>query len=375
LTQDVAVEPSGRAEPSSSAICALHHELEADRPRGPMSSLLSPHARARAIERGIAGLYRRYTQHSQQRRNWHADTCTDWRLVRSDHAEAVHTIVEGFFGVEQYTPDYVTQLVSITRKSYGRSQWQVRWGAEEERHADLWRNAVLAFRRRDEQWVDDYTDALRMKEWRLPWESPLHMVFYQVIQERATQVSYVNLGLAVTGELARLPTSPDAALARACRLIATDEAAHYHFFVEVSRLLLYYDPANALDAFVDVLRMFTMPARDIMPGYDTFGQVLHDAGVFSKRIHYSDVVQIVLDSLSLPALRALEAGVRRAREVPTIESDRRTTAFLDTLDHASLETKVRLLFKRTQAHLERAGLSHLVNYDWQPAWLAEELPR
>jgi acyl-[acyl-carrier-protein] desaturase len=333
---------------------------------------MSTFARARAIERGIVGLYRWYTEHSQRRRNWHADTCTDWRAVRRDHPAPIHTIVEGFFAVEQYTPDYVLPLLNLIRRSYGRSQWHIHWGAEEARHADLWRNAVLAFRRRDERWIEEYTETLRTREWRLPWESPMHMVFYQVIQERATQVSYVNLGLAVAGRSDRLQAPADAALTQACRLITVDEAAHYHFFVEVARLLLYYDPARAVDAFADVLRLFTMPARDLVPGYDVFGKVLQETGVFGRTVHYRDVVQIVLNTLSLPALRALETGVRRARELPATDGDRRTAAYLDTLDMPTLERRVRTLFARTHAHLERSGLAEVVECQWQPAWPACE---
>jgi acyl-[acyl-carrier-protein] desaturase len=70
--------------------------------------------------------------------------------------------------VSAYTPDYILPLLNLIRRSYGRAQWHVRWGAEEERHADLWRNAVLSFGKRDEKWIDEYTVALRAKEWRLP---------------------------------------------------------------------------------------------------------------------------------------------------------------------------------------------------------------
>ena len=141
-------------------------------------------------------------------------------------------------------------------------------------------------------------------------------MFYQVIQERATQVSYLNLGLALDGKLPRLQTPRDNALTAVSRLIAVDEAAHYAFFGEVARLFLYDEPEASLEALVDVLRHFTMPARNIIPGYDAFGRALHDAGVFGRTIHYRDVIRVVLDTLSAPAVRELEAGVRSAREIP-----------------------------------------------------------
>jgi acyl-[acyl-carrier-protein] desaturase len=355
----------------STTMTELRRELDADRPRH-ARALLSPEARARAIERGILGLYRWYGEISQRRRNWHADTCIDWRRVRRDHSDAISTIIEGFFAVEQYTPDYVAPLLRLIRESYGRSQWHIRWGAEEVRHADLWRNCVAALGRRDQRWLDDYASDLRRHEWPLPWDSPRHIVFYQVIQERATQVSYLNLGLAVGGKQPRLQTPPDDALATACRIIAVDEAAHYHFFVEVARLLLYYEPEASLEALVDVLRHFTMPGRHIIPGYDVFGRVLHDSGVFGRTIHYRDVVRVILDTLSAPALRELEAGVRQAREIPGTDGSRRTAAYLDTLNQAEIETKVSQLFRRNAAHLERTGLARPFDAGWERAWTTDE---
>ena len=242
--------------------------------------------------------------------------------------------------MEQFTPDYVGPLLGLIRESYGRSQWHLYWASEEVRHADLWRNALVALGRRDQRWMEEYARELRRQEWAIPWDSPRHIVFYQVIQERATQVSYFNLGLSLAGKLPRFQTPHDQALAAACQVIAVDEAAHYAFFVEVARLLLYYEPEQSMEALVDVLRHFTMPARNVIPNYDEFGRVLHDAGVFGRTIHYRDVVRVVLDTLSAPALRELEAGVRRAREIPCTDGARRTAAFLDTLNQPDVERKV-----------------------------------
>jgi acyl-[acyl-carrier-protein] desaturase len=345
----------------------LRNELASERPRH-ARALLSPDARARAIERGLLALFRWYSEHSQRCRVWHADTCIDWRAVRRDHNPSVAAIVEGFFAVEQYTPDYVAPLLGRIRESYGRSQWHVCWGSEEARHADLWRNAVVALGRRDERWIEEYTSELRRHTWALPWDDTRHMLFYQVVQERATQVSYLNLGLALSGRLPRLQTGTDDALAKACRLIAVDEAAHYAFFVEMARLFLYYEPEASVEALVDVVRHFAMPARDIIPGYDEFGRVLHEAGVFGRSIHYRDVVRVALSTLSAPAVKELEDGVRRAREIPLTDGTRRTAAFLDTLNQRDVQRKVEHLFHRGQEHLGRAGLDGLFTSRFETAW-------
>ena len=92
---------AGGVSDGSQQPVVLRHELDADRPRY-ARALMSAEARARAIERGILGLYRWFSEQSQRRRNWHADTCVDWRAVRRDHNDAVATIIEGFFAVERY---------------------------------------------------------------------------------------------------------------------------------------------------------------------------------------------------------------------------------------------------------------------------------
>jgi len=121
-----------------------------------------------------------------------------------------------------------------------------------------------------------------------------------------------------------------------------------------------------------VLRHFTMPARNLIPDYDTFGRVLHDAGVFGRTIHYRDVVRVVLDTLSAPALKDLEAGVRSAREIPCSDGARRTAAFLDTLNQPEIERKVSQLFRRNESHLVRSGLDRLFAAPWERAWTFDE---
>jgi len=129
---------------------------------------------------------------------------------------------------------------------------------------------------------------------------------------------------------------------------------------------------SALEALVDVLRHFTMPARDVIPNYDTFGRVLHDSGVFGRTIHYRDVVRVALDALSAPALRELEAGVRSAREIPCTDGARRTAAFLDTLNQPAIEHKVSQLFRRNESHLVRSGLDRPFDTQWERAWTFNE---
>lgn len=102
----------------------------------------------RQLQRAFYGLYRWYVDRSQTQRNWSADRSFDWRLLRRNHSPELVRIVEGFYAVEQYVPDYTSELTRLARGNYGRAHFQLRWGAEEEKHADLWRNTLLFSRAR-----------------------------------------------------------------------------------------------------------------------------------------------------------------------------------------------------------------------------------
>jgi acyl-[acyl-carrier-protein] desaturase len=190
--------------------------------------LASRAQRSICVERGLTGLYRWYIGRSQGQRAWNPDRDFAWRTLRQDQPEAVHAVIEGFYAVEQFVPDYVRTLLRVIRESYGRSHFHLRWGAEEEKHADLWRNALLSLGRRSVSWVEEHTRILRARTYELPWDDPLHMLFYAVLQERATHVVYKALESAVAGGQSRgLIAVPDPVMARAAGTIALDEAAHY----------------------------------------------------------------------------------------------------------------------------------------------------
>jgi acyl-[acyl-carrier-protein] desaturase len=363
----------------SLSIDAVHEFAEGSK-NNPIS-LLSPGERHKLMERAFTGLFRWYVDRSQATRNWNPDRSFDWRNLRKDHCSEVMQILEGFFAVEQYIPDYSAHGMTIMRESYGRSSFHLRWGAEEERHADLWRNALLFSGQRSLEWVEDYTSQLRGQEWGLPWDDPVHMIFYTVFQERATQVNYLNLGLAAKGkhEHEAYASSSDPILAQACQTIAIDEAAHYNFFLEGARLYLYYFPEVAIQAMADVVRHFTMPARNIIPNYEAFGELLHRTSIFGLRQHARDVVKVALENLGAESVKRIEAGIRKSREIPDQLGALRTSAIFESIDFSFVENKVKQLFGRVNKFEDEISVpkeqrtQFAVNPEYQAFRLAESL--
>jgi acyl-[acyl-carrier-protein] desaturase len=364
------MDPIVAPEPS------ILNELEAQRPTRRPVALLSQNERHRIMERSFHGLYRWYVDRSQQTRDWSPDRSFDWRNLRKDHSDEVFTILEGFYAVEQYVPDYVLHGINMLRESYGRSQFHLRWGSEEEKHADLWRNAVLFGGRRDAEWMENYTDQLRGQQWQLPWEDPMHIIFYTVFQERATQLNYINLGLVAKGQLEHevFVDEVDPVLAAACRTIAIDEAAHYNFFLEGARLYLYYFPEEAVAAMADVLRHFSMPARDIIPDYDKFGEILHRTAIFGLRQHQRDVVRVALNNLGAENLRKVEDGIRRSREIPDENGTMRTSAIFETIDHEFIETRIKQMHGKVASYEAEIGFDEVspTKFVPNPIWPSQQ---
>src|ERR1044072_4617488 len=332
-------------------------EIYDDRRPATLPGLLSRAEKDLHIERGVASLYRWYLARAQATRSWNPDNSFDWRTFSTSHSHEGNTMLEGFYAVEQYVPDYVSKLLEVIRKSDGRAQFHVRWGAEEQRHMDAWRNTVMYARYRSPRWIEQYTDSLRASEWTLPWDDALHMIFYTVIQERATQVNYVHMALIAAGESGKeiFANDTDPVLERVARTIAIDEAAPYNFFNEVGRLMFYYYPAQALEALVDVIKHFAMPGVTIIPDFARFEEIVAKAAVFGSHEYATDVLQVALQNLGVKANKAFVRGIRKSRQVPDPDGNMRDTALFEAIDYQTLEAHVQRLYKKLGRYEAETG--------------------
>jgi acyl-[acyl-carrier-protein] desaturase len=343
-------------------------EIEEQRPRW-APGMLSHAERDRLIDRGLMALYRWYLDRSQSVRNWNPDRSFDWRRLRTDHSPDLNAVIEGFFAVEQYVPDYTSKLVAINRRSLARSHFQIRWGAEEERHAQLWRNAMLFTRFRSARWIEEYGGSLREGEWALPWDDPCRMAIYALFQERATQLNYLNMALIARGDSLRPEATGerDPVLEQVAIKIAADEAAHFSFFLEITRLHLYYYPAQTLESISDVIEHFAMPALDLLPDMNRFASALYRLGIYGPRQYTRDVLQVVLSNLGISSRRALEDDVRSCRDAHSHDEHEWDTSRFSALDYSAVETAVRHLCARVEAYEREIGLDEVDRTDLLPS--------
>ncbi|HSH05099.1 MAG TPA: acyl-ACP desaturase [Anaerolineae bacterium] len=347
---------------------SITDEIEAERPSYP-SGLLSKQEKDRLIERGLVGLYRWYLARSQRKRNWNPDYSFAWDQFRTDHSPELNTILEGYYAVEQYVPDYTSKTIQMTRESYGRSQFQIRWGSEEEKHADLWLNTVYFSRHRSPRWIEDYQQSLRNDEWPMPWTDVFHTIFYVVIQERATQLNYLNTAIIARGESDNPTFANDAdpILAQVAQTIAIDEAAHYYFFLEIARLYLYYYPAQAIEALFDVINNFAMPGFDIIPNRAKLGETLYHAGIYGPRQYTRDVLQVALNNLGIEDRRAFSRGIKKSRLVPDPDGNLRDTTNFDLFDYDSVEKAVQKAFGRINKYEQEWGFDKIAPTTFVPS--------
>lgn len=327
-------------------------------PPGQMPMLdrrLSLAEKERLIQRAFHGLYRWYCDRSQTKRNWNADRSFEWRQLSTHYSDDLIAIVEGLYAVEQYAPDYTAELARLTRQNYGRSHFQLRWGAEEERHADVWRNVLLFSQRRSPRQIEQFTDDLRANRWTLPFESPLHMLLYTVFQERATQLTYMNLARVACGESSQPQFAHDAdpVLAQVCRVVSVDEAAHFDFFVAGAQLYLYYFPEETLQALVEVLRQFRMPAAHIVPNFDAFVTALYRGAIFGPRVYARSVVPAALSRLGVSSIREIERHL--LQRTPTAAA-RPESPELASIQFSVVESSVSRLFERIRRFETETGL-------------------
>ena len=272
--------------------------------------------------------------------------------MRKDlHPDAV-MMIQGFYAVEQFVPDYTSKILALVRESEGRSNFQLRWGSEEEKHSATWENALLFCGQRSLKWIDDYKHALQKNRWSLPWDDALHMLAYTVFQERATQLTYMNFGALARGEGSpeQYGDAVDPVLESACKTLAGDEAAHYSFFGNGLRLYLYYFPTETLEAINDVLAHFAMPAHDVIPNWQMVAEAIYRTGVYGPRQFGRNVLVPVFKSLSLRGKKAIELGLKRSRLVPDADGAEIKTALWDAFEPEGIRTKAQRIFDKIHDH-------------------------
>ncbi|PJF34852.1 MAG: acyl-ACP desaturase [Candidatus Thermofonsia Clade 1 bacterium] len=133
---------------------------------------------------------------------------------------------------------------------------------------------------------------------------PLQALVYTAIQERATQIYYLNVAQAAERE--------DPHLARLLRRLAKDETLHYTFYRDAVKLHLEADP-NCVYPVADVLLKFEMPGRG-SPGYQERADRVRMANIYGPEQFYAQVIDVVLKYWRIAELHPTYAEAREAQQ-------------------------------------------------------------
>jgi acyl-[acyl-carrier protein] desaturase len=245
-------------------------------------------------EKRLYRAYRDFFAAAEEHRRWNVDRDVPWSAARRDGGVPDHLVgvIESFFAVELYLPDYVGRIIGLLRESRGRAWFQANWGYEESKHSLALEEWLVRSGSRTEEQLADFAGKCLEQPWPLTYAEPRKMLAYQMVQELATAVNYRHLREACE-------PSGDEALLALLRFIMIDERAHYQFFRDAFKVLLDEDRAGATADLYQVLGEFEMPAQRQIPEYERRGPAIEAAGVFSGRIFVREVVFPIYQALGV----------------------------------------------------------------------------
>lgn len=266
---------------------------------------------SKEIEDAFFNNYLEFFKKAEERRRWNIWKDIPWEKANKTAGEDVAEVVEFFSSVEMFLPDYTAKILNLVRKSRGRAWFQANWGYEESKHSLALAEWLVRSGYRGAGDLRNYENSvLENGEWELPYDHPCSMIVYTMIQERATQLNYMNLR-----KIAMM--RGDETLAQALKLIAADEAAHYVFFRDGVKLLMRYSKDEMIDRLKNVFRSFKMPALSLIPGIESKTRTVNKLGIFGLAHYYNDVYLPILTELELSVdelkhLNAPKASIEKA---------------------------------------------------------------
>lgn len=257
-----------------------------------------------AVADDFRGLYRTFFDHAEKKRRWNVNDGIPWDEVKHQAVdEDLVEILEAFYSVEMYLPDYSSKLIALNRQNQGMAWFLTNWSYEESKHSMAIEEWLLRSGRRTPQEMERLNERLLSAEWTLPFDTGRRMLIYSMFQELATQLNYVNLSKL---------TAPagDPALQRLILLIASDEGCHHRMFVDCVKEYMRLDRTGTVDDIAFVLQHFEMPAHDLIPDWKRKGEMIERHRIYGGR---QFVTRVLLPALQKIGLDRKELQVTRVR--------------------------------------------------------------
>ena len=287
--------------------------------------------RTLAIQKESRQSFEGYFTKAMKVRNWVPNELPLAEMRRLGHMLSPDTVtmIQAYLGVEEYIGDYVQEGLELFHNNRVRRNLQLAWGMEELKHGWAWELVLLHSGCRTETELSEYIEEVLSHKWSMRenhpgLETPLGVLCYTMVQERATYFNYDEMRKRIRMEYG-LPekASPEErrrghqiGAAGAFQIVGRDEIAHHGIFLDLVRIHLRYLPEETLETLGTVFGGFTMPALGLIPNGEALEEAMRRTKLHTPRKQVTEVNNPILEALGFDNRRALERGVQEAKKLP-----------------------------------------------------------
>ena len=243
-------------------------------------------------------------------RRWIIERDVPWEAVaREPISEDAALMIESFFAVESYLPDFAEKGLGYYRSMVGLSNAHINWSYEELKHGRTLQLILERSGARTPDQTREFRQELARNAWTMPYPTARQMLIYAAFQEKETQRNYELLRgvLTETGSFGA---------GQGLRIIGRDEAFHHAFYKDLVRMLMEYDEVGTAQDIQKVATSFRMPAQHLMPNMENRVRVMVRHKVFGKKQ--------LRDEAIVPTIKAF--GFRDPDELASVASARPAAA-------------------------------------------------
>ena len=239
-------------------------------------------------------------------RRWIIERDVPWDEIRREPIpDDAALMIESFYAVENYLPDFAEKGMNHYRRMVGLSNSHINWSYEELKHGRTLQLVLERAGARTHEQMRAFRQALARNEWTSPYPTPRKMIVYAAFQEKETQRNYQHLRDVLLKHGA-------VGAGRALEIISKDEAFHHAYYKDLVKMFLEYDEVGTAQDIMTVAQSFRMPAQHLMPNMEDRVRVMVRNRVFGKKQ--------VRDEAIIPTIKAF--GFRDAEQLQSVATAR-----------------------------------------------------
>ncbi len=169
----------------------------------------------------------------------------------------------------------------------------VRWAQEEDSHARaLFRYQVASGLAEPERLRLDLAEE-GQRRFTLPFDNPVSLFTYTLVQEKATQLYYQQLRAVID----------EPVLAEILNRLSRDEARHFSFMADIVEQYLIRYGDTVVEPIREAIANFRMPLADTIKGYWRWALRIADAARYDHTDAYEHLIRVIRHAVDAPSDR------------------------------------------------------------------------